>query len=380
MALTKLLHGTYIIFTPLMRYNLSQKSLLKRIVIIVLMALAIFILMLLADHPAWVEHYYSQGFYIFICRVFHPVLNLFPFSVGDVLYIAVIGYLVYKTIRLFKMLFKKQFKMMGMVLLGLVIGVQVGILAFYLFWGMNYFRPSAAERLHLQDTSFTTADLKAVTKLLIDSANATRARVTTSDMAQTNSAIYKTAVRAVSSLSADSVNFRSYHPDIKPSLLTPLLNYIGTSGYYNPFTSEAQINYQMPVFNRPFVACHEMSHQMGYGAEDEADFAGFTVAISSRDRLLRYSAYHLAVSEFMYTLVRRDTVAYKELKATISKDVHQDYVTERNYWLSYENKLGAISSIFYDSFLKANNQPQGLETYNRMVLLVMARERNNWVH
>lgn len=357
---------------------LSKKPLLKRVVVILILALAVFILMQLAGHPAWVERYYSRCIYVFICWVFHPVLNLFPFSIGDVLYIAVIAYLIYKVIIFFKMLFKKQFKKAGMLLLGLIIGVQVGILTFYLFWGMNYFRPSAAERLNLRDTSFTTADLKAVTKLLIDSVNVSRARVTTADMAQGNGIIYQTAIKAVSSLSNDSVNFRAYHPRIKPSMITFLLNYIGTSGYYNPFTSEAQINYQMPVFNRPFVACHEMSHQMGYGAEDEADFAGFTVAINSHDRLLRYSAYHLAVSEFMYSLGRRDTVAYKELKATISKNARQDYVTERNYWLTYQNKLSAISSIFYDNFLKANNQPQGLETYNRMVLLVMASERKNW--
>jgi hypothetical protein len=300
-----------------MFYNFSKKPLLKRIAVISVMALVIFILMQLADHPAWVERYYSRGFYTFICWVLHPVLNLLPFSVGDLLYMVVIAYLIYKTISFFKLIFKKQFKKAGMLLLGLVIGVQIGILAFYLFWGMNYFRPSAAERLNLRDTSFTTADLKAVTRLLIDSVNITRARVTAADMAQNNHAIYQTAIQAVSSLSADSANFRAWHPDIKPSMLTFLLNYIGTSGYYNPFTSEAQINYQMPVFNRPFVACHEMSHQMGYGAEDEADFAGFTVAVNSHDRLLRYSAYHLAVNEFMYSLIRRDTIAYKELKVII---------------------------------------------------------------
>ena len=363
-----------------MRYNLREKPLLKRIAVILSLALAIFVLMQLADHPAWVEYYYSDGFYVFICRVLHPVFNLFPFSVGDVIYIAIIAYLIYKTIGFFKLLFKKQIKRAGIMLLGLVIGVQAGILAFYLFWGMNYFRPSAAERLNLRDTSFTTADLHAVTQLLIDSANATRARVTTADMAQSNSTIYQTARHALSALSVSSASFRAWHPGVKPSMLTFLLNFMGTSGYYNPFTSEAQINYQMPVFNRPFVACHEMSHQMGYGAEDEADFAGFVVAVHSNDRLLRYSAYHLAVSEFMYSLGRRDTVAYKTLKATISKDVRRDYATEHSYWLSYENKFNAISSIFYDNFLKANNQPNGLETYNRMVLLVMAQERKNWVH
>jgi len=362
-----------------MRYNLREKPLLKRVAVILLLALAIFVLMQLADHPKWVERYYSEGFYIFICRVLHPVFNLFPFSIGDVIYIAIIVYLIYKTIGFFKLLFKKKLKETSIMLLGLVIGVQAGILAFYLFWGMNYFRPSAAERLNLRDTSFTTADLQAVTQLLIDSVNTTRARVTAADMAQSNSTIYQSAVQAIGSLSTNSASFRTWHPGVKPSILTFLLNFMGTSGYYNPFTSEAQINYQMPVFNRPFVACHEMSHQMGYGAEDEADFAGFVIAVHSNDRLLRYSAYHLAVSEFMYSLGRRDSIAYKTLKATISKDVRRDYAIERSYWLSYENKLNAISSVFYDSFLKANNQPKGLETYNRMVLLVMAQERKNWV-
>jgi hypothetical protein len=361
-----------------MRNHLGKKTLLKRLIAILVLALAIFMLMLLADHPALVEKYYSAGFYKLVCWVLHPVLNLFPFSVGDLLYVVIIVSLIFAVVRLIKLLFKKQFKAAGIFLLGWIIGIQAGVLAFYLFWGMNYFRPSAADRLHLRDTAFTTADLKAVTKILIDSANSCRGRVTAADLAQGNNAIYETAVNAVKRLSADSGNFYAFHPGIKPSMISFLMNYLGTSGYYNPFTSEAQINYQMPVFNRPFVACHEMAHQLGYGAEDEADFAGFIIGIQSTDRLLRYSAYHLAVDEFMHSLRRRDTVAHKELKAMISTQVHQDFVTERTYWINYENKLGAVSSIFYDNFLKANNQPQGLDTYNRMVLLVMAWERKNW--
>lgn len=354
-----------------MRTYLSKNPFLKRIIAILLLAMAIFLLMLFAGYPALVERYYSQGFYKLICWVFHPVFNLFPFSAGDLLYAAIILAIVLAIIRMVKLLVKKQFKKIGMQLLSWVISIQIVVVAFYLFWGMNYFRPSAALRLNLRDTTFTTADLKAVTKLLIDSANACRARVTAADLAQSNSAIYQTAANAVKALSADSANFRAFQPGVKPSMITFLLNYIGTSGYYNPFTSEAQINYAMPVFNRPFVACHEMSHQIGYGAEDEADFAGFIIAIKSKDRLLRYSGYHLAVDEFMHTLRRRDTVAHKELKAMISKQVHHDFVAERAYWMAYENQLSWISSIFYDNFLKANNQPRGLATYNRMVLLVM---------
>ncbi len=352
--------------------NSSKKKLKVRAITIAALAVAIFLLGLLADYPKMVERYYSESFYPIICHALHPVFNLFPFSVGDILYITIICYLIYALFRVIKLAFKKEFKLAGIFLMKIVIGAQCGILIFYLFWGLNYFRPSAGERLNLRDTNYTTADLKAVTSMLIDSANACRARVTPADLAQSNGAIYQTAVVAVNKLSAGSVNFRTYYPGIKSSILTPLLNYIGTSGYYNPFTSEAQMNYQMPVFDKPLTACHEMSHQMGYGAEDEANFVGFLAGIGSNDRLLRYSAYNLAVSEFMHALHYRDSLASKELRPRISVAVHNDFKAERLYWLSYQTKAGILSSIFYDKFLKANNQPQGLNTYNRMVLLVMA--------
>jgi len=360
------------------RINKHTKHLKTRIIVIVVLAISIFLLMLFADHPDAVERYYSNGFYPVICHVLHPVLNLLPFSFGDLLYLAVIIYLIYAIFRLIKLCFKKDFKQAGVLLLGLIAGVESAVLVFYIFWGMNYFRLPAGERLNLRDTSYSTADLKVVTTMLIDSANACRARITPADFEKDNSTIYKTAIEAVSKLSADSVNFRTYKPNIKPSLLTPLLNYIGTSGYYNPFTSEAQLNYQMPVFTRSVIACHEMSHQMGYGAEDEADFAGFLAGIGSHDRLLRYSAYHLAVDEFMHALFYRDSLENKALKPRVSAAVHHDFIVERNYWRSYQNKLDVISIIFYDRFLKVNNQPQGLATYNRMVLLVMAKYRKSF--
>ncbi|WP_374949410.1 DUF3810 domain-containing protein [Mucilaginibacter sp.] len=360
-----------------MPYRLIKNSLVKRGITIVLLSFVLYLLMVLANHPHAVERYYSQGFYPMVCKVLHPVFNLLPFSMGDLLYITVITYLLYAVFKLIKLLFKKRFKQAAISFLGLVIGVQVGMLLFYVFWGMNYFRPGAAERLNLTDSAFTSADLQAVTRILIDSANTSRSRLTVVDKKQSNDMIYKAAISAVTKLSDSSVNFKTYSPDIKPSLLTPLMNYLGTSGYYNPFTTEAQMNYQMPVFNRPFVACHEMSHQMGYGAEDEANFVGYLAAISSKNKLLRYSGYYLAVGEFMHTMRQLDTVNHKQLKLLISPEVKKDFKAERLYWLSYQNQINVISSIFYDNFLKANNQPEGLDTYNRMVSLVMAMYRKN---
>lgn len=331
--------------------------------------------MVLSGHPHLIEQYYSEGLYPVICRLLHPLLSLVPFSVGDLFFIAVVAYLIYALYFLARLTFKKEFNKALKFLFKIVIGLQTGFLVFYLFWGLNYFRPSAAERLNLRDTDYSTADLKTVTAILIDSANQTRAKVTPGDLSQNNSAIFKTAEQAIRDLGDSSAVFKTYSPVVKPSILTPAMNYAGTAGYFNPFTGEAQINYEIPVFDRPFVACHEMSHQMGFGPEDEADFAGFLAAIASHDRLLRYSAFHNAVAEFMYALHSRDTLASRELKPRISLIVRNDFKAERAYWRNYQGKINALSSLFYDHYLKSNNQPHGLNTYNRMVLLIMALHR-----
>lgn len=361
------------LYLPVMKgYQQGKNVVITRIIAVVILAAILFLLGLLETHPLWIERWYSEGIYLWICRVMHPVFNLFPFSVGDVLYMVVILLIIYYFIKLIRLVFKKQFRLAGILALGVIISIQSAMLTFYVLWGINYFRPSAAERLKLPDSDYTTTQLVALTKVVIDSANATRARVTHADMLQSNKAIAHTAINAVLVLSGRSKNFLTYSPKIKLSLFTPVINFLGTSGYYNPFTTEAQMNYAMPVFIRPFVACHEMSHQMGYGAEDEANFVGFLAGIRSNDRLLRYSAWHEAVDECMRDLMFRDTVLHAKMKLLVSPAVHADFVAERDFWLAHENRINFISDILYDNFLKANNQPQGLMTYNRMIRLVMS--------
>lgn len=343
----------------------------SKLITIAILVMVIIALSVATYFPGFIERFYSQGLFLFFCHILHPVFNIFPFSVGDVFYIILIIYGIYALVKLTRYLFKKQWKALVILLLRLIVLFQVIYMMFYLFWGLNYFRPPASQRLGLQDTSYTLNDVKAVTIMLIDSVNACKTALKAGDTLQTNRQIYRNAAYAVNSMGS-SKNFPAIRPGAKSSMLTWVLNYIATSGYYDPFTSEAQINYQMPVFLRPFVACHEMSHQMGFGAEDEADFAGFVTGISSRDRLLRYSAYYEGTAEFMHAISRRDTVMFKQLKTRISKPVLADFKTDRLYWKSFEGKAGTLSGIFYDHFLKANNQPHGIQTYNRMIRLAMA--------
>ncbi len=183
-----------------MARQLTKQAYVKAGITVLVLFVVNYLVLFFAGYPHAVERYYAKGLYPVVCHILHPVFNLLPFSVGDLLYIAVIVYLLFVIIRLVNHLFKKQFAAAGLLVLKIIACVEVGMLVFYLFWGLNYFRPSAAERLHLPDSTYTITELKQVTAVLIDSANATRDRVTTEDMRQSNDTIYHTARAAVVAL------------------------------------------------------------------------------------------------------------------------------------------------------------------------------------
>jgi hypothetical protein len=350
----------------------------KQIITLLSLLLLIIILVCFRQSTALVERYYYHGFYQLICHIMRPALNLLPFSMGDGVYTLVILLLLVGAVRLLRFLFIKQPKKAGRLALRFLICLEIGWLWFYCFWGLNYYRPPAAQLLDLNDTTYTIKDVARVTELIIDSANTLRACLDTADMQQSNTEIYQHAMSAVTDYGHKWPAFKAVGQKIKPSVFSSLLNYMGTSGYYNPFTAEAQLNYQMPVFDKPFVACHEMGHQTGWAREDEANFAGYVAGVNAKDHLLKYSAYYAGIEEFMRYLRRRDTAAHHALRLKISPMVYSDFKTDSAYWTKYQGGAEVVSGIFFDKFLKANNQPHGLRTYNRMIRLTMSYYRKQY--
>src|SRR5438105_3066444 len=125
-----------------MQKRKESKRLVTQGLIILGLIAAVNLLLVFADHPQAVEKYYSEGFYQFVCYVLHPIFNLLPFSVGDVIYVFAIGYIIYAIIRVIALCIKKQFLQASTFTTGVIIMIMAEILTFYLFWGLNYFRPS----------------------------------------------------------------------------------------------------------------------------------------------------------------------------------------------------------------------------------------------
>ena len=67
----------------------------------------------------------------------------------------------------------------------------------------------------------------------------------------------------------------------------------------NPFTLEAQVNMRMPKINLPVTIAHEMAHQLGYAAENEANFIGFINTFKNADPCLQVCCRPLWVSALL---------------------------------------------------------------------------------
>lgn len=355
------------------------KSLLRDRWLLSLLALAVLIKLFSLSGQA-VERYYTYGFYPVLARTFRFLLGWIPFSLGDLLYIAAFIWLVVKAWKFLRVLAKRQVKeylswILFRKFLKLVLGIYV---VFNLCWGLNYNRQGIASQLGLQVQRYSQPELLQLTRLLHERLNQSAAGVDTARRLefQKMGRLIEEGAKNYSRVQSE-YPFLAYSPaSVKPSLFSPVGHYFGFSGYFNPFTGEAQMNTSEPVFVKPFVIDHEIAHQLGYGKENEASFVSFLACKGSGQVDFRYSVYYElyfnALSEYAVT---SDTATLKELRATLHPRVRLDKLYEIEFRLKRKNGMSPYVSGFYNSYLKMNNQPKGLATYNEVTAWLIAYVR-----
>jgi len=106
------------------------------------------------------------------------IFNPIPFSLGDLLYLMLSIAILTSIFKFLQKFFIKKSRLDGAkIALNMIISLEIIILIFYLFWGLNYFRQPAAERLKLSGTEYSKEELYKITGILIDSANSIRSKI-----------------------------------------------------------------------------------------------------------------------------------------------------------------------------------------------------------
>jgi hypothetical protein len=164
--------------------------------------------------------------------------------------------------------------------------------------------------------------------------------------------------------------------NFKPSLYSGFMNYTGVLGYYNPFSTEAQYNSHLPHTYLPFTLSHESAHQLGFAREQEANFVGYLVGISSENPELRYSTEYFALKSLLRTLITEDEDFVKTMIEQYSEGMKRDYQAEKDFVDEYQGPMNTFFAFTNDLFLKTNQQ-EGAVTYSYFVDLLVRYERMN---
>jgi hypothetical protein len=328
--------------------------------------------------PRAVEKYYSAGFYPLAARLLRLLFGWIPFSVGDLFYLVVAGWLLYGLVSLLgKMIAKKvNGAYFISVFRRILFTVLVVYVLFNLLWGLNYNRRGIADQLQLDVKPYSTPELTGLVEVLVTRMNEcdSLSRLQREELGRHRN-LFAGAVRSYANLAALDPRFAYHSPSIKPSLFSYLGDYLGFAGYYNPFSGESQVNTTSPLFTQPYTTCHEMGHQLGYAKENEANFAGYLSARSSGDADFRYSVYfdlYLYAARELYT---RDSTLVKPFREQLSPSIRKDFRELREFNRKYANPFEPVIRRLYGNYLKANGQPQGIMTYNEVIAWLMAYVR-----
>jgi hypothetical protein len=339
--------------------------------LLIFLLLASILIKVFSLNAAWVERYYTFGFYPPVSILLRTLFGWIPFSVGDLLYIAAFILFVWKAWKLVRLLAKRQVReFLSWILFRKYIKLVLWIyIVFNIFWGLNYNRQGIAHQFGLEVRQYTAADLYELTSALQQRLNFYAPRVDSLKRLQLNNdyILFSEGIAAYK-IASRRYPFLAYRqPSIKPSMFTYIGRYFGYTGYYNPFTGEAQLKTDVPAFTKPFIICHEMGHQLGYARENEANFSSYLAGRVSDNMEFRYSVYYDMYSYAMHDLLVYNPLCFIELKKSEHPQVKRDNRTYRDYLLRTQNAVEPVMSLAYDRYLKMNNQPGGRETYNEVV-------------
>jgi len=326
------------------------------------------IIQYISSQQHFIEQYYSLGIYPVLSKFLRVFFGWIPFSIGDVFYIFT-GFMILRTI--IKIIKNKNIKW-----LKITANIAVVYFCFHLFWGLNYFREPLQKSLAISSTNYTTQELENFTNQLINRVNHLQIIITKNDTLKivipySKKDIYNEVEKGYTILSKKHPQFEYKNKSIKNSLLSLPLTYMGFSGYLNPFTNEAQVNSLNPMVSYPSTSCHEVAHQLGYAAENEANFIGFLSAINNEDIYFQYSGYYMALRYALNDLYGHDKEKYKAAFKNINKGTIKNMQESHVFWNSYQNPFEVYFKQLFNQFLKVNKQPDGIKSYNKMVGLLI---------
>lgn len=351
--------------------------------LVLLLPLGVLLLWVSASVPETVERLYSRGLYPLIMQPVSSLTGRLSFSLAEALLVTGLLWLpsaIWNTWSQIRVRPSRGWSMAGRLARRLAIGASVVYFGFVMCWGINYSRLPLSAILGLDVRPSSLDELEQVSIDLIARANSLRASVSENHAGVMvipggASDVFARAGAGFAALAQRYPQFGGAYGMPKGVLLSRAMSYAGISGVYFPFTAEANVNREIPHSILPSTTCHEMAHQRGFAREDEANYIAYLACGAHPEQDFQYSGVFLALIHTMNALHDRDFERYQRLRATYSAGLSRDMDSNSEFWRQYEGAVERLSSNINDAYLKANRQFDGVESYGRMVDLLIAEHR-----
>lgn len=365
----------------------SAKITVNALISLALLLIPAILVFIFSFFSLQVEEYYSSVWYPAIGNTLRIFTRNLPFSLGDLLYIIVGLSLIISIVRWVIGAFRVSldWQYLGAGLLYLTRKLLWLYIIFKLIWGLNYDRMGIAYQLNLDTESYQKEAVVQITRDLMDSLNACRRQIKdTLIPAQSFDQINREAFRTYQNQSMQYPFLNYRNRSVKESLYSSMGDFIGFTGYFNPFTGEAQVRNDIPRVMVPFITCHEMAHQLGYASESEANFVGYLTAANSKDVYFRYSVYleifsYAQGAEILLYSKEKDFPAFEQMlqfnRTYLDSLVRKDRKEIRQFFQKRKNKISPAFNNLYDQYLKLNKQAAGIDSYDDVIAWLIAYKK-----
>lgn len=337
----------------------------------ILLGTAIFIY-ILGLFPNFVLNFYSTGIYPIISTSIRWISSLIPFAIGDILYAAVVIYLLKRIIQYFFRVKKLGWQKTDQIIIPVYIinTCLIFYISFKLLWGLNYSRPSISTQLNIGNEKYSVKQLILLGDYYVKKTNNLKNQtLKLGKQPQYGIKELKNiSIQAYRNLAKKYPVLSYQNPSFKPVFSSWLISKAGISGYYNPLSGEANLNMYLPEFTRPYISCHEIAHQLGIAYEDEANLVGYLSASESPNIYFRYAANYEMLKYVLNEIGMVSPDEFKILYNQISPAILKDFKTEDEFWTSYDSKMNYYMDFTFDKLLKLNNQPKGINSYQDIVI------------
>ncbi len=351
---------------------------LKRLWVLILLPIALIIIGKAKADPEFCGMY-AQKIYPVLSGTLNHLFSMTDVSVAQIILLVLAFIIVFYTLTTVLGLIFTEGKLKK--LIGYIVNLA-GMASFIVFLfsitcAINYYSPSFAERENIVTEKSTKSELADMLTDIVSRLNTAKenfdGRYRSFEDNSELSAEYMAALsEQYPSLSGD-------YSGPKPVSFFGFMSLSRITGFFFPFTYEANVNDTIPKVSIPATMCHELAHLRGHMREDEANFIAYMACMQSGDPEFIYSGLMLAYAHTSSALYGEDAELCHQIISGLSDDVKQDITEKNNYWKKYDGPVAELSDKVNDIYLKANDQQDGVKSYGRMVdlLLYEFRQRQN---